>query len=234
MTFPVVAATNYSEETADTTTHDVLVPTGISAGHLLMLFVGIDGLTVTQPTVTGWTNLIFANGAGSNSIGVWYKFAAGGETDFTYTSSVSERSSNLTWRVTGAYASAPPEVSSGGPDGFISSADFASVTTSWGSDDNLFVVFVGADSTSPGFTVNTYPTNYTDNQFTDKTGNTAGDAGVAVASRNLTASTDDPGNLVLANAVNLTGRTIVIRPAAPGGGGGAVTDPFGMAGFFGG
>ena len=233
MAFPTVATVNYSEETADTTTHDVLVPASISAGDLLMLFTAIDGDTVTQPTVTGWTNVMFANGTGGLglSMGVWYKFASGSETAFTYTSSVSERSSNRTWRVTGAHVSSPPEVTTGGPSGFVASFNFTTVTPTWGSADNLYVVFLATSMDGGASTVNTYPTGFTGNQFEDESGNTGADAGVILASLNETSSTHNPDSVVLSASTSGLGRTLVIRPAEVGG---AVTlDPFGMSGFFG-
>ena len=232
MTFPVVATTNYSEETADTTTHDVLVPASIAAGDLLLLLTSIQSNTVSQPTVTGWTALFWLNGAGNVSMGIWYKFASGSETDFTYTTSSSEKSANRTWRVTGAHDSSAPEVGVTGTDGNSASPGGFSPTASWGADDNLFVDFVAANSTNPGFTVNQYPTNYANNQFEARTGVTAADAALAHATRNLNAASDSsPGNFVLATAVNCIGKCLVIRPATVGG---SVLDPFGMTGFFGG
>ena len=232
MTFPVVATANYSEETADTTTHDVLVPASIGAGDLLMLFTALDGDTVAQPAVTGWTNIFFANGTGGLglSTAIWYKFASGSETNFTYTSDVSERSSNRTWRVTGAHASSPPEVAAGGPSGFVASFNFTTVTPSWGAADNLFVVFLSASSAS-SFSVNTYPTNFTDNQFVDISGLTAADAGLVLATQNLNASSHNPDSMVMSASVSGLGKTLVIRPAEVGGA--TTLDPFGMSGFFG-
>jgi len=229
MAFPVVSSVNYSEETADTTTHDVLVPASISAGELLMLFVAIDGITVTEPTMTGWTTVHFENFTGITHA-VWYKFASGSETNFTYTTSVAEKSANRTWRVTGAHASTAPAKSSGASAGNFTSFNAPTVTPSWGAEDNLFVPFLAA---SGALSVSTYPTNYSDNQFFDTTPAGDGtDAGVALCSRNLNAASENPDSFTLGVAVDGAVKTYAIRPSAAGGGA-TVLDPFGMSGFFG-
>jgi hypothetical protein len=229
MTFPVVATVNYSEESVDTTTHDVLVPASISAGDLLLLFVSIDA-PQAAPTISGWTNILYDNGA--HGVGVWYKFAAGGETAFTYTTSGSQQSANRTWRVTGAHASQAPEIGPG-QDGFRNTWGCDILTPSWGVDDTLWVAYVGFDG---GAGVSAYPTSFTDNQFTDtSTGGSAETrSGLALCSYNLNASSHDPVGGTLTASVNVIGMTLGVRPSVGTPGASTGFDPMGMSGFFGG
>ena len=229
MTFPVVAAANYSEETVNTTTHDVLVPSGISAGNLLMLFSGIDGNAHSEPSISGWTNLKWDPAASSLTYAVWYKIADGSETNFTYTTSVAEQSVNRTWRITGAHASSPPETHTFPFDsGSSSTIDFGALTPSWGSDDNLWICFGVLDG---GRSVTAYPTDFTDNQYTDQTLTGGNGAGLGICSRNLTAATLNPDTMTLDALGPVIGYTWVVRPATA-----SVSesqDAFGASGFFG-
>lgn len=228
MTFPVVATVGYSEESVDTTTHDVVVPASIGAGDLLMLWAAIDD-TTTEPSISGWSPVWFLDGAHVGA--VYYKFAAGGETDFTYTTSVAQQSSNRTWRVTGAHASSPPEVGATGNNGFSSLVNPGTLSPTWGTDDTLWVVF-GAFDQNP--TVSAYPVNYTDNQFSDFStgGSEETRSGLVLCSRNLTAATEDPDAGTLSASVNLVSRLFAIRPAVGSAGAGSV-NPMGTMGFFG-
>lgn len=229
MTFPVVATVGYSEEGVDTTTHDVTVPASIASGDLLLLLVGMDGNTVTIPTVTGWTNLVWKNGSGTVSEGVWYKFASGSETNFTYTSSASEQSVNRCLRFTGMHVSSPPEISGPANDTFTNIASGPSFSPSWGADDTMWMIVAVMDGTGG---VSSYPANYTDNQFHDNSGGVSGTCGgLTTCSRNLNAATEDPGDITYATTENRVGYVIAIRPATATT---VTTDPFGMSGFFGG
>src|SRR3990170_8004711 len=209
MAFPTVATVNYSEEISSVTTHDVLVPTGISAGDLLLLFLSIDGNPTISDMPAGWNNIMGATTANLRGE-AWYKFAAGGESDFAYTSSVTERSANRTWRATGAHASSAPEFSAQ-ESGFASSANFPTATPSWGAEDNLWVCFAALDGS---ISATGYPTNFTDNQFTDESGGGVDGAGVGICSQNLNAASLNPDSMTFSATSDFAIRTFVIRPAA--------------------
>lgn len=210
--FPVVAAVNYSEETVDTTTHDVLLPAGISAGDRLILFSVWDGNTATQSGMpAGWTKIAGLAFAGGISCAVWEKInCTGFETNFTYTTSAAEQSANRTWRITGSHLTQPAET---GVDiaGTASSFNADDPVPSWGAADTLWAVFAAIDGS---ISVSSYPANYTSNQFTDNTGNTTAGVGLAVCSRNLNAIIDTPGNLVVSASTAYITYQFAIRPAA--------------------
>ena len=210
MAFPAVATVNYSEETVGTTTHDVLLPTGISAGDLLLLFMGIDGNPTISGMPGGWNNIMSATTTTLRGE-AWYKFAVGGESDFAYTSSARERSVNRTWRVTGAHASSAPEFSATQPTGSATSANFPTATPSWGAEDSLWVCFAALDGS---ISATGYPTNFTDNQFTDESGGGVDGAGVGICSQNLNAASLNPDSMTFSASSDFAIRTFVIRPAA--------------------
>ena len=159
----------------------------------------------------GWVQLSRVQQANSGDcLEAWYKFAAGGETNFTYTTSASERSSNRTWRVTGAHASTPPEAATGGANATSTTFNCPSITPSWGAEDSLFPVML---TFSPTVTITGYPTNYNDNQFTDDSGSTADDAGIGLASRSVNGSPEDPFQFSVSGSTTGCAKTFAIRPA---------------------
>jgi hypothetical protein len=217
MTFPSVAAVNYSEEGAGTTTHDVLLPAGIAAGDRLMMWTALDGAPVISGMPAGWVQLKrFVQGV--NVTGeVWEKVNADGtEIAFTYTTDVTEHSVNRTWRVAGSHLSSACEPSTlGYPNGFASNVDLPAVTPTWGSADTLWVVMVALND---GRTVSVFDEpSFTDNQFTDTSGGTGiGPVGIGLASRNATTNAVNPANptMTFTAATGFAGTSFAIRPAA--------------------
>lgn len=144
-------------------------------------------------------------------MGVAYLIAAGGETSETVTTSLNNQFSAIACRITGWHGTTPPEISTGASGGG-STPNPDAVTASWGSDDNLYMVLLAWSNN----TLSSYPTSYADNQ----TSNTAiSQAHCALATRNLAASSDDPGTWTIAWWESYWTGTVVIRPAAAGGGG---------------
>lgn len=231
MTFPSVAAVDYSEEAIDTTTHDVLLP-GHAAGDLLILFASFDGGrtgTVLSGLPAGWTSVKkigTATGVGGEC---FYKIVSGTESNFTYTTNNAERSTNRTWRVTGAHASSAPEAQTTATSGFGTAIGPGALTPSWGAEDTLWVAWAVIDGSR---TISVFPTNYTDNQFDDPATGTTSGANVCLCSRNLNAATEDPGDYTISASTDWGVSTLAIRPS--GAVVGTTLDPFGMSGFFGG
>lgn len=213
MTFPVVAAVNYSEETSNTTTHDVLLPASISAGDLLMLFAGIDGIPTISDMPAGWTQAKrLVNTGDVNVLEIWYKVAAGGETDFTYTTSASEKSANRTWRVTG-HGSAI-EVSTG-VTASTANPDPDSLAPSWGALDTLWAVALTWNNAAA--TISSYPANFTLYQYSDASGTANSDGTIAIAGRENNAVSEDPGTFTLSASTATAVVTVAIKPVVAGG-----------------
>lgn len=213
MAFPTIAATSQGNDAVNTTNHTVNLPTGIASGHLLLIFMGMDGNTsITWPA--GWSILATdTNAGGDGTLSVAYRIADGSEgSSISVTTAASEAGSYICWRVTGWHGTTPPEA--GTPaTGTSTTPDPPSVTASWGSADNLFIAVTvwGSSSTN----ISGYPTNYSVSQMTDGASNSNIGA-IALAGRELAAASDDPGTFSIISTAWVA-NTIVVRPAAGGG-----------------
>jgi len=207
--FPTVNDVGYSEEVSNTVTHNVTYPATAINGELMLLLISIDGNPTLSGMQAGWTQRKRLVAAGNtNTIEVW-SIVYNGESAFTYTSSASERSENRVLGIGSWHGSAAPEVSTGAV-GNSTTPDPDSLTPSWGAEDTLWVAFAGSDG---AVTASAFPTNYSDNQFTDNTGN---DPSFHMATRELNASSEDPGTFTTGSQDWAT-VTIGVRPstAAP-------------------
>lgn len=210
MAFPVVATSSFSAEVTNTTSHDVIIPTGTASGDRLVAVIAIDGNVTTSGFPSGWSQLATVNSGGGSSHEIWEKIADGGESDFQYTTSGSETTCNKCLRITGAHASTASETT-------ITSAtstnpDPPSLTPSWGAEDTLWIASYAIDGTN---TATGYPTNYNDNQDTQASGDSSCSFGVAT--RELNATSDNPGTFTVAEE-QWGAATTAVRTAAAGGG----------------
>ena len=215
MAFPQVHATTFSDETVDTTTHDVDL-TGVASGDRLILsaFNDNDGTAVVLSGMpAGWTQIFSdqSTAGGGIFVEVWEKLdASGAESSFTYTTSISQKSNNRVFLVSGSHTSEAADVSAS-----VSAAganpDPGSVTAGWGSDDNLFVT--GYGSTNKREKATAFPTNYNDNQHTvDSTSNDNTFTNYGLATRELASASNDPGTFTKANTGRAISFTMVVRP----------------------
>lgn len=230
MAFASVAATNQGNDTVNSTSHTVNLPSGIASGHLLIVAISMDGnTTLTWPA--GWTTLSGpTNSGGDGTLEVRYRVADGTEgSSISITTAASEACSYITWRITGWHGTSAPEAGTPGT-GSTANPDPPSVTASWGSDDNLFLVILGWGASN--LNISGYPSNYSDNQITDAANN-GGIGGIAAATRNLASDTDNPGTFTL-GATTWVANTIVIRPAAAGAAGHPASRRLGLFEYSGG
>jgi CheY-like chemotaxis protein len=185
--FPAVQATNTSGETTDTTSHTVSMPANINAGDLLIVFFSCDGVeTVTWPTGDGWASIFHDTNLMTLDIG--YKIADGTEgATITVTTGTTEQSAHISYRITGHDKSQAPEVSTGAT-GNSTAPNPDSLTPTGGAKDYLWIAVEGNNNASAA---SAYPSNYTNGQ-TNAVGDSGG-ANVAVARRELNASSEDPG-----------------------------------------
>jgi hypothetical protein len=188
--FPAVQDTNTSGETSDVTSHTVNLPANISAGDLLIVFFSCDGsTTVTWPD--GWASIFHQTN--SSTLDVGYKIADGTEgAAITVTTGAAEQSAHISYRITGNHRSAAPQASTGAT-GNSTAPDPDSLTPTGGAKDYLWIAVEGNDNTSAA---SAYPGNYTNGQT-----NAVGDAGgvnIAVARRELNASSEDPAAFTIA------------------------------------
>lgn len=210
-TFPVVAATATATDIVNDTNHNINLPTGISAGDLLIaVHVGSATDATPNSALTGWTLLrerLIASNAGH--MVAFYKIASGSEgSTAIITTDLAEDSASCVYRITGWHGTTPPEASTGATSASSTTPDPDTVTPSWGAEDNLFIAVGDGDGNR---TVTVYPTNYGSNNLTASSG-TAGGGACGLATRNLNATSDDPGTFTVTTAGTVAAFTIVVRP----------------------
>lgn len=218
MSFPQVAATSNGNSGATGTTHVVTLPTGISSGDLLLVFFANQQGAADAPAITtpasGWVQLFTKNQGSGQNLTVFYRWADGNEAaTITITIAGNRSSAYACYRVTGADSGINPE--SGTAAGATSTApNPPTQTVSWGSADNLWIVtYAWRGNVAHA----TYPANYISNQLTDRWVNTLG-CGIAVATQNIAAATEDPGVAAIGTSTIWAANTVVVKPA-----GGAAT-----------
>jgi len=207
--FPTVAATNTSGQSSNVTSHTVNLPTGINAGDLLIVFFACDGdSTVTWPTGNGWASIFHQTN--SVTLDVGYKIADGTEgATITVGTGASEQSAHISYRITGHNSAQAPQVSTGAT-GTSASPNPNSLTPTGGAKDYLWIAVEGNDDGRD--TASAYPSNYTNGQ-TNPAGTTSG-VNVAVARRQLNASSEDPGTFTIPSE-EWVACTVAVHPAVP-------------------
>lgn len=220
MAFPTAGtpvATNFD---TSVTSMPVNMPATVNSGDLLIALISQrNPSTFTAGMPSGWTAFFSQQGGGT--VGYqrgFYKIADGTEGGGTATWTASTTTSAI-WqviRVTGWHGTTPPEVATASGD--ATNANPPSLTPSWGVDDTLFITTAGNAATdeTTGFTA--APTNYGALQ---SNGASSGGAtiNIATSTRQLAASSDDPGAFTPNSNRYWTSATIAIQPAAGGGGG---------------
>ena len=200
MTFPVIATTDVSSNTA-ATTHNFSLPTGTSAGDILVMMpLAIGTGTGLPATITGpsnWTEL-----ASSNQRFYSATYDATQGTSFTTVGSATSRIQTL--RITGG-ASIVGATSAGSS----SQPNPPSLNPSWSAAlDTLWLAL--ASQGLPGTAQ--VPTNYTQSVITNFT--------VVIAYRihstyrELAADSEDPGTFDTTNTTSWQCATYAIEPAA--------------------
>lgn len=216
--FPCVQSVTSTNSSTSETTVAVNMPATVVADDLLLAFISTSSTGTV--TASGWTRFDH-NDVGGVRGSVFYKVAAGDEggttVDFTTTSSATWAA--LVMRVSQWGGTVGTDFDFTGAQ-FSSSNSSApnppSVTAGWGSDKNLYITTMlgGKDDA----TVSSYPTNYDDNQTYVSSGAGAGSgAEAACSTRNLEASSDDPGTYTLSEAEACHSWTFVVKPGTSGG-----------------
>ena len=215
MAYPQVGATNHSIETDDTTSHTVSLPANIQAGETLLVFFATDGDTYDEISFpAGWT-VIERENEPSVTVAVAWRKADGNEgASITVTTgAVSERSAHISYRISGATdpTVTPPEVS-GGVSGSDANPNPDSLTPTGGSKGYLWIAVAACDGLR---TFTGYPTNYSNGEtYQAPDGGSAWGCSVAVARRELTADSEDPGTFTISFTEGWVACTVAVYPAA--------------------
>lgn len=178
-------------------------PANSAADNIILLFVATNSSSeVTTPggfsSLGGWT------GNFQRIRAYWHRYDGSEPANFTVTMSSTQYRAWRLIRVSGAHTTSSPE-SVDGNTGVSNSPDPLSISPSWGSEKNLYIVIGSFDG---AVTITSYPANYV-NGVTNGTTER-----LAVASRSIENSTENPGAFTLSGSGAWVVDTIALRPAA--------------------
>lgn len=193
------------------------MPATVSSGDRLIAYSSIRNVATWSTIPTGFTQLKLQAGGGSvGDLSVFEKIADGteGGTTKTWVSSTGTTAAWQVMRVTGAHASTASEVAS--TNGDATSANPPILTPTGGSNDYLFIALASNAATgdTTGFTA--APTNYT-GLLSNGASSGGSTANIASATRQLTATSDDPGTFTPSSNRFWAAATVAVYPAAGGG-----------------
>lgn len=217
MAYPQVTDTATSGLATDNTSHSASLPTSPS-GELLLLFISLyaDGLgdnADISSGPSGWTLLGTPNSSESHLTYVYAKVSSGSEgasvsfttTDNTFDScacfSISGWSGTVGDLTISSVASGNSDSPNPGNCNPGTSAEY------------LWIVFTGF--VDDGATVSSYPTDFSDNQtYKDNGGGSNEHVTVAVATREYTGSSLDPGTYTLSETEGWEAWTVAVLPSS--------------------
>ncbi len=210
-----------SQNNAAETSHVIALPTGISAGDLLIIFWA-DQNTASNLTFPGWTQ-IYERSAGDRRHSAYYRIADGSEgASATFTTDNGERSAHNAYRIpAGTFAGIP--VAGTPVEANSNSPNPPSLTSGFGNTNTLWI----AASHSAGEDMDAYPANYNFQVFSNTGGMGSAHATMATASLELVAASEDPGPFTLGGNRIWSANTVAIQIApsdgVPGSTSGAIT-----------
>lgn len=217
MASPTVATSATSATSTAGTNHVVTLPASIAAGDLILICMSLGSTSATLNTHADYTELLDENAA--VGLKILYRWAAGGESNPTFVSTASTRDATVALRITGALnpATQPPEI---GTTSTASSAapDPPAVTPTGGSKDYLFITFCGSagEQADDGTYCTSFPTSYVVANLQKTCGVAGTNLGgmIALAGRQLTASTDNPGVFAVSENATWRAQTIAVHPTS--------------------
>lgn len=226
MAFPTVSDRISRTFSSRATSQSVTLPATVNANDLLLIQFTCQysaGAADPLSTPTGFTALATAEGAPAPpsrySVG-WFAKLADGTEDGTNVSFATVGSASITavaeirriaassWFQSIASGISISTVTSA----IASSVSPPSVTASWGSDDNLFIVSAGAADDDVAF--NSAPANYSQLTSAVTGAGTNNGCSVGCTERELAAASDSGGTFGLASTESIRCTRLVIRPAA--------------------
>jgi hypothetical protein len=222
--FPQVADVNAEAYTTVNVNHAADMDATVDPGDLLILAMYIEDGQRTATTPDGWTLLgeddPAANATGSSGrLFIYVKDAVGDEdgTSVNVVTNASRVGASIVYRISaaswgGTLADDVDIANATIATASAAAGDPASVSAGWGSADNLFIVFSATADDPNAHTA--APTDY-DNLVTIDTGIVGAGGSIGSATRELAASSDDPGVFTFTTSppsFDYT-TTLVIEPA---------------------
>jgi hypothetical protein len=208
MAFPVVQGAAHTATAGGTTSHTFDLPTGVQAGEMLLALCTDSAIGARDYSdLAGWNKILNTNE--SRNLATFWRWADGTE-GATATITISSNAALCVscYRISGAQNVAPAVANTASTTS--TNPDPPSLSPSWGAEDTLWFAFAGWNSrtTAPS----AYPSNYSDNQNTLPA--VSGQAAsLGVATRNLNASSENPGVFTMASST-WRAATLAVRPAA--------------------
>jgi hypothetical protein len=211
MAYPVVESSSHGSSTSASTSHVVTLPSGITAGDLLILCIGTSKFAGSNATATGWT---YEGGQEIESTptqqfpraSVLSRVADGSEgSTVTVSTDASKFASWIVLRVSGA-----TDIEGLDSSLFASSnaPDPPAVSGVTACDNRCIAIELSNDETA---TVLSYCSGYSDSQVYEASGDTSGIA-IALCSKTFTSTGEDPG----AYSISTTGYCAAISFAIIG------------------
>jgi hypothetical protein len=205
--FPQIPATSSGSTSVAQSQIVTAHPAGVAVGNRLLLFVArLNAMTMTWPA--GWTSLI-TNTANDGTFEARWRDYQAGDTAPTVTGSASAYAYRML-RITGHDPGTAPAATTLAVGTSTSPNPGSLDPSDWGSEDTLWIaVQSNAGSSAPSG----YPADYGNGTANQGTFGPA----LAFATRELAASSDDPGTFTLTSSQAWGAATIAIRPAPPAG-----------------
>jgi hypothetical protein len=209
MTFPVVQTTATFSDSSNTGSHAVSLPTGITAGDLLMIFADCAGSPSPGTfTATGWT--FFATEAnGTNGfLTVGYRQPATGSegASVTVTTTGSTRLGWASYRISGSDTTTAPSKPTG-TTGTSANPGPPANTPAWGALDTLWIAAYGAAGSSGS--ASAAPSGFSG--LLNSAGALSSGASAWLQSHT---ATETPGTFTTSGSGGWVATTVAIKPAA--------------------
>jgi len=194
-------------ETTNTTSHTISMPSGLSAGDLLLVFIATDG----DNTISNWdglTELENASNGTAVSLSVGYKIADGSEgSTLTFTTTSNEQSVYIACRITGYGTPQISAVNSGTSINPVPN----SLSPSGGALDYMCISLMGSDRDK---TVSSFPSDYPSENF-QYTATGANGVTCAMAKKELNDSTITSNQYTISGSEQWLSFLVVVPPPAP-------------------
>lgn len=216
---PVETGSSSGGSAAASTSHSVVLPTGIVAGELLLVvFACRTVATVTWDNATAgtWNSVVDrVQALGRPHLVVRSKVADGTESGATLTIGLSA-SSYMSYRCIRLNKAASAEGASA-DGGSTNPSDPPSLTPTWGAKDTLWYEIAAFDALS--VTITTPSRNYGNTASASATG--AGNSSLSMAYRALNVVDENPIPMTLSSGPQIVVATVGIEPGAAAAGGGS-------------
>jgi hypothetical protein len=204
--FPVLAASSSGNNGAGGTSHSTAFPIGVAVGDLLiLLFVRGSASTTTWPA--GWNSLT-SDTANNYALESRYRFYQAGDSAPTLTTSITTVSAYRMLRITGANLTTAPEATTLTVGTSTAPNPGSFDPAGWAAEDTLWIA-VESDGGTAATTG--YPAGYVN---TTSAGNAFGGR-ISFGTRELNATSEDPGAFTLPASVAWSAATIAVRPVSP-------------------